>query len=97
MKTRKTKEEKFKLIADYKASGLSMTKWCEANGIPTSTLAGWLRGKKVTTEKPKNKARFVEIAFPAELSAKNTAAITVEYKAFKIIIPAGADFKSLEK
>ena len=45
MSTRKTKEEKERLIADYKASGLSMTKWCKANGIAVSSLAGWINVK----------------------------------------------------
>ena len=38
----RTKEEKVKLIEEYKASGLSMNKWCIANGIATSTMSTWL-------------------------------------------------------
>ena len=40
MATRRTKEEKLKLIADYEASGLSMIEWCNANSISKSTFAG---------------------------------------------------------
>lgn len=96
MRTRKTKEEKFRLIADYKASGLSMAKWCDANGIPASTLAGWLRGKNTNTTKPKNKAKFVEVTLPTEPIIMEPPNITIEYKTFKISISADVDFGLLE-
>ena len=102
MATRRTKEEKLKLIADYEASDLSMAEWCNANGISKSTLAGWIRGKNSDITKPKNKARFVEITIPAELQeqpepqTKNATDITVEYKSFKITIPANVDVRTLE-
>jgi transposase-like protein len=38
----RTKEEKLKLIEEYKASGLTMNKWCVANGIATSTMSTWI-------------------------------------------------------
>ncbi len=40
MATRKTKEENLKLIADYEASGLSMSERYNTNGIAMSTFAG---------------------------------------------------------
>ena len=46
MATRRTKEEKLKLIADYEASSLSMSEWCNANDISKSTLAGWIQSTK---------------------------------------------------
>ena len=102
MATRKTKEEKLKLISDYKASGLSMIEWCNANGISKSTFTGWIRNTKADVRKPKSKARFVEVKIPTELQkqpelqAKNTTEITVEYKAFKITIPENIDVRTLE-
>ena len=42
MKKARSKEEKLKLIEDFKASGLSMSKWCATNGIATSTMSTWL-------------------------------------------------------
>ena len=102
MATRRTKEEKLKLIADYEASSLSMTEWCTANSISKSTFAGWIRSTKDDVTKPKNKAKFVEVTIPAklqehsELQSKNTTDITVEYKAFKITIPANVDIGTLE-
>lgn len=96
MSTRKTKEEKERLIADYKASGLSMTKWCKANGIAVSSLAGWINVKKSDITNPKSKAKFVEVILSAELPANSTSNIIVEYKSFKITIPSDADLKLLE-
>ena len=102
MATRRTKEEKLKLIADYETSGLSITEWCTANSISKSTFSGWIRSTKVDVRKPKSKARFVEVTIPAELQeqpemqVKNTTDITVEYKAFKITIPDNIDVRRLE-
>ena len=102
MATRRTKEEKLKLIADYEASGLSKTEWCNANGIPTSTFSRWLHSTKADVTKAKSKAKFVEVTLPTGLQeqpepqAKNTGDITVEYKSFKITIPANVDIRTLE-
>ena len=102
MATRRTKEEKLKLIADYEASGLSMSEWCVSNGISKSTFSGWIRNTNADVRKPKSKAKFVEVTLPTGLQertepqARNTADITVEYKAFKITIPANVDIGTLE-
>ena len=102
MATRRTKEEKLKLIADYEASGLSMSEWCIGNSISKLTFAGWIRNTKADVAKPKSKAKFVEVIPPTglqeqpELQARNTADITVEYKSFKITIPANVDVRILE-
>ena len=96
MSKKRTKEEKEKIIADYKASGLSITKWCNANGIALSTLSGWINGKKTNTSASKSKAKFVEVILPTELPADNTANIIVEYKSFKITVPANIELVALE-
>ena len=102
MATRRTKEEKLKLIADYEASGLSLSEWCATNDISKSTFAGWIRSTKSNVRKPKSKAKFVEVTPPIGLQeqlepqTRNTAGITVEYKAFKITIPANIDIGTLE-
>ena len=102
MATRRTKEEKLKLIADYEASNLSLSEWCATNGISKSTFAGWLRSTKEDVKIPKSKAKFVEVTPPTGLQeqpepqAKNTADITIEYNAFKITIPANVDIGTLE-
>ena len=102
MATRITKEEKLKSIADYETSGLSLSEWYATNGISKSTFAGWIRNTNVDIRKAKSKAKFVEVTPPTglqeqpELQARNTADITVEYKAFKITIPANVDIGTLE-
>ena len=84
MATRRTKDEKLKLIADYEASGLSMSEWCTTNSISKSTFVGWIRNTKTDVRKPKSKAKFVEVTPPTGLQeqpepqARNTAGITVE-------------------
>ena len=67
MATRRTKEEKLKLIADYEASSLSLSEWCGTNGISKSTFAGWICSTKDDVRTPKSKAKFVEVTIPAEL------------------------------
>ena len=102
MATRRTKEEKLKLISAYEASDLPMIEWCNANGISKSTFLGWIRSTKDNVTKPKSKAKFVEVTIPVELQeqpepqARNTSDITVEYKTFKITIPANVDIGTLE-
>lgn len=96
MKTRRTKEEKFRLIADYKSSGLTMTKWCKKNDIPASTLAGWIRNGKAHDSTLEKKAKFVEVSFSTEPVMEKKADIVIECKDIKVIVPAGADSKSVE-
>ena len=67
MATRRSKEEKLKLIADYEESGLSLSEWCATNGISKSTFAGWICSTKDDVRTPKSKAKFVEVTIPAEL------------------------------
>ena len=77
----KTIEEKKKLITDFKASGLSMTKWCKEQGIATSTMSKWI--KKYAPQQ--QKAKFIEI--PKTIKEKRyNKPIVIEYKDFKISI-----------
>ena len=102
MATRRTKEEKLKLIADYEASGLSMSEWCTANSISKSTFAGWICRTKSDVTKTKSKAKFVEVTLPTglqeqpKLQSRNTTDSAVEYKSFKITIPTNIDVRTLE-
>lgn len=90
MTTKRTKEEKLKLISSYEASGLSKGAWCKANGILISTFTDWICSTKSDIRNPKSKKRIVEGTFPAGLQGqpepqtKNTTKIIVEYKSFKM-------------
>ena len=55
MATRRTKDEKLKLIADYEESGLSLSEWCATNGISKSTFAGWIRSTRMMLQNLKTK------------------------------------------
>ena len=96
MSIRKTIEEKEILIADYKASGLYMGKWCSAHDIAVSTFSGWINKRKKKTSKSNCESKFVEVTFSAEQQPVDASDIAIEYKDFKITVPAKADFKSLE-
>lgn len=98
----RTKEEKIKLIEDYKASGLSMNKWCFENGIATSTMSTWLakinnKNKKTKTKSKSNKkAKFVEVTTPIKTSITSASKVTLEYKDFKISISDSLDILLLK-
>ena len=79
-KIKRTKEEKQKLVSEFKKSGLSKVQWCQNNNIPVSTFNGWIFPNN---QKTKEKCQFVEINVP---TAK-TELISIEYKNFKINIP----------
>lgn len=96
MSTRKTKEEKERLIADYKASGLSMGKWCSAHNIAVSTFSGWINKRKKKISKSNCENKFVEVTFSAGQDPVDVADIAIEYQTFRITVPAKADFKTLE-
>ena len=93
----RTKEEKVKLIKEYKASGLSMNKWCIANGIATSTMSTWLaktnnkKKKTKTTSKAKKKVKFVEVTTPIKTTSATDSKVILEYKDFKISISDSLD------
>lgn len=96
----RTKEEKVKLIEEYKASGLSMNKWCIANGIATSTMSTWLtktsdknkKSKKIkVANKTKKKAKFVEVTTPINTAVATDSKVILEYKDFKISISDSLD------
>lgn len=93
----RTKEEKLKLIEEYKASGLTMNKWCLANGIATSTMSTWLaktnnkKKKTKTTSKAKKKVKFVEVTTPINTAVATDNKVILEYKDFKIFISDSLD------
>ena len=93
----RTKEEKLKLIEDFKSSELSMNKWCIENNIATSTMSTQLaktnNKKKKTKNKSKSnkKAKFVEVTTPIKNAIKSDSIVTLEYKNFKISISDSLD------
>ena len=96
MKTIRSKEEKEKLIEDYKSSALSINEWCVLNSIPRSTMAGWLYAKEHKSDKEKTNAKFIEVTTPVIYHTKQESPIVIAYKDFKISIHGDTDFGLLE-
>ncbi len=101
MRKSRSKEEKLKLIEDYKASGLSMSKWCAANGIATSTMHTWLastnnKKNKSKTTKSNKKAKFIEVPKATMAKSLDNNKVTLEYKDFKISISDSHDILLLK-
>lgn len=92
MNTRRSKEEKERLIEDYKSSALSITEWCVLNNIPRSTMAEWLNRKS----KEKSETKFIEVTIPDASHTKQTSHLTINYKDFKISVHEEVDFRLLE-
>ena len=87
----RTNEEKQKLIEEFKASGLSMNKWCQANGIATSTMSTWLGPKRKNKIKQIKKAKFIEVPKANIKNNNKDKSIVIEYKDFKISIADSFD------
>lgn len=88
-----TKEEKQKLVSEFKKSGLSKVQWCQNNNIPVSTFNGWIFPNN---QKTKEKCKFVEINIPTnETNTIKTESISIEYKDFRINIPQNIDSATL--
>ena len=101
MKKSRSKEEKLKLIEDFKASGLSMSKWCATNGIATSTMSTWLaktnnKNKKTKTVKSNKKAKFIEVPKTTIVKSSGNNRVTLEYKDFKISVSDSQDMLLLK-
>ena len=98
MKKSRSKEEKLKLIEDFKASGLSMSKWCAINEMATSTMSTWLaktnnKNKKVKSNK---KAKFIEVPKTTMAKSLDNNKVTLEYKDFKISVSDSQDMLLLK-
>lgn len=57
------KEEKEQLIEEFKNSGLSIASWARKNGLPISTITGWVskHDKKSKKSKHSKDVKFIEI------------------------------------
>lgn len=55
-----SKEEKEQLIEEFKNSGLSIASWARKNGLPVSTVTGWV-SKHEKKSKHSKDIKFIEI------------------------------------
>ena len=54
------KKEKDRWIEEFKNSGLSITSWARKNGLPISTVTGWV-SKHDKKSKHSKDVKFIEI------------------------------------
>ena len=76
-----SKEEKAMWLEDWQRSGKSAWKYAKENGLNPQTFAKWKK------EKPKDKARFVEVSAKAIQPVEINQAIIIEKGDVKIHIP----------
>ena len=86
-----SKEEKEQLIEEFKNSGLSIASWARKNGLPVSTVTGWV-SKHEKKSKHSKDIKFIEI--------KTTQAgktLKMEIGAVKILVDRYTDIELLVK
>lgn len=85
------KEEKDRLIEEFKNSGLSITSWARKNGLPISTVTWWV-SKHDKKSKHYKDVKFIEIKTPHP-----SKAIKIEIGAINILIDGSTDLELLAR
>ena len=85
------KEEKDRWIEEFKNSRLSITSWSRKNGLPISTVTGWVRryDKKLKNSKD---IKFIEIK-----TSQPSKTLKIEIGAINILIDGSTDFELLAR
>ena len=86
-----SKEEKEQLIEEFKNSGLSIASWARKNGLPISTVTGWV-SKHDKKSKHSKDVKFIEIK---ETQAGKT--LKMEIGAVNILVETYTDLELLAK
>ena len=98
---RRSEEEKFNLIKQFKESGLSMLQWCNNNHIASSSMHAWLKKyddkyyksniglKSKTTNNTNSEIKFVEL----DNTITDTKSIDTEKNIEDKIVLEYKDFK----
>jgi hypothetical protein len=81
--TRKSLEEKARLIAECRESGLSKTEFARMAGIKYGTFMSWFARKETC-------GGFVEISDRLVARARTSGCITIKYKGVQIRLPPGS-------
>ena len=85
------KEEKDRWIEEFKNSGLSITSWARKNGLPISTVTGWV-SKHDKKSKHSKDVKFIEIK--ATQAGKT---LKMEIGAVNILIDGSTDLELLAR
>lgn len=94
---KRTKDQKKKLIEDYRSSGLTQKVWCEKNNIKIFTLRYWLRHED-TNSAPKQSTQpisWVEIKPPSS-NQYASGSVKVSVKDFTIVLGGALEMQMLK-
>ena len=89
---RYSKDEKAKLLEDWKASGKSICAYVKEKGLVRWTFTKWLKTDR------KGKPSFVEVAVPTKLPSVYTSELLIEKGDVRIHIPlllSGRELRSV--
>ena len=85
------KEEKEQLIEEFKNSGLSITSWARKNGLPISTVTGWVSRHDKKSKNSKD-VKFIELK-----TSSPSHNLKVEIGAVNILIDGSTDLELLAR
>ncbi len=86
-----SKEEKEQFIEEFKNSGLSITSWSRKNGLPISTVTGWVSRHDKKTKNSKY-VKFIELK-----TSPPSHNLKVEIGAVNILIDGSTDLELLAR
>jgi len=91
MPGRFTAEQRARVVARYRASGLTQREFAEQAGISLSALRGWLYRRDPHAEpRGEPRGRFVEV-----VAAPATEVVEVHVGRVRIVLPAGTSVERL--
>lgn len=88
-------EERQRLIAAYRSSGLSVHAFCERERVPESTLYGWLSGRGVGGAAPVRVARVIRTVSPPREAPPPHTPIVLQVGAIQVAVTEGFDRQTL--
>ena len=87
-----TREEKLKLISDFKQSGLTTTAFAKEQELNLATFRSWLYNKKSVQEEQTKVHRFIEI----QNTVRTGSSIRILKAGIEIIIPLNLGIVDLQ-
>jgi hypothetical protein len=91
MINRRSEAEWKKIVADYKAGGLSVKKWCENNQLKLNTFKYWLSRINKLSNSETNIC-FAELKIPEDTRKhKVSSSVTIRYENFAMDISEKTD------
>jgi hypothetical protein len=92
MAKHRTTDERRKIVAAWRASGLSAWKYCDKYGVAQASLQRWAAQVGAVADKPP--AGFVRLELP---TARTTAGLVVEIGGARVLVGRGFDSELLRQ